>query len=804
MNASSANPTAEIHRHWVELARHTPLGVVCDLDGTLLPLRATPEQLQAPAELLELLDRLTRVPGLRPLIVSGRPRDHLERLLGGVADLWLVAEHGAWRRRGAAWESAVDWVDGDVEPLAAELRRIAAAFPGALVERKSWSVTIHYRQVAELERAALLVEIDAVVDAWLAQTTGFERLDGAEVVEVRPPRIRKSLAVPWLRVELGDDCRLVALGDDVTDEDMFRELGAADEAVLVGPPRRSHARWRLDDPAATVRLLEWIAATRRGEAPAGGAADPLPVRLIPRPRTPTGVHGRFDLLIVSNRLPDVRRATTPAEPNRKRNVGGLVSALQPALAARRSLWLGWSGHVIPDDEPASVGLDDEVDPPLAWIDFTERWYRRYYNGFCNRALWPLFHSFPQHVTFADKEWDAYRLVNRAFATAASELVSAHTPIWVHDYHLLLMADYLREMGHRGPLGLFLHIPFPAPDLFQMLPWAGQLLDGMLDFDLLGFHTPRDARHFRQTAAELSSARVADDLVEVRGRRVRVRAFPIGIMPESFQAVDAPAVAEEVASLLRAIAPGRLVLGVDRLDYTKGIPERLEAFGALLEQFPEWRGQVSLVQISVPSRADVPEYIDQRRRIENIVGRINGNYGDGAWVPVRYLYRSYSPEQLAALYRAAAVGYVTPLRDGMNLVAKEFVAAQDPAEPGVLLLSRFAGAAAELRAAVLTNPWHADGVARDLDRALRMGLPERQERHRELLAVVSRTTAATWAEDFLEALFSYELRVTSDELRGKSSDSALHSHLVSRISYLKGDAARPVGGRGAVRRFRRGE
>ena len=233
--------------------------------------------------------------------------------------------------------------------------------------------------------------------------------------------------------------------------------------------------------------------------------------------------------------------------------------------------------------------------------------------------------------------------------------------------------------------------------------------------------------------------------------MRVRAFPIGIIPEPFQEPAEPAVAEEVAALLRAIAPSRLVLGVDRLDYTKGIPERLEAFGRLLELYPEWRGRVSLVQISVPSRADVPEYAEQRQRIETIVGRINGEYGEAAWVPVRYLYRSYSHAQLAELYRAAAVGYVTPLRDGMNLVAKEFVAAQEPAEPGVLLLSKFAGAAAELKDAVLTNPWHADGMARDLDRALRMELAERQERHHNLLAVVSRTTATTWAEDFIEAL-----------------------------------------------------
>ncbi|MEZ4541970.1 MAG: trehalose-phosphatase [Chloroflexota bacterium] len=756
-------PTAaddEVARqYWDALARHTPLGILCDLDGTLLPLTASPLNSQCPPELIDLLNELNELPGLRLVIVSGRQRKQLERLLAGVPDLWLVAEHGAWQRRGAAWESNAGLPTGDIEPLYEQLQRIAARFEGALVERKSWSVTIHYRQVSELASPAMLVEVDAVVDEWLAGMPGFERLDGAEVVEVRPRRIRKSLAVPWLRDELAAGSRLLVLGDDLTDEDMFREIGAADESVLVGPPRRSHARWQLDDPAATTAFLAWLAAVRGGDVrdsepspEAKRAGRPLPRRLITRSRAPAGGRERFDLLVVSNRLPSIRPAPA-GEPNRKRNVGGMVAALQPALRARRGLWLGWSGHTISndDDDAPDIGFDERLEPPRAWIDYPERWHRLFYNGFSNRALWPLFHSFPMNVTFADKEWEAYREVNQAFADAAGELVSPDVPVWVQDYHLLLTADALRERGHRGPLGLFLHIPFPAPDLFRLLPWAGQLVDGMLNFDLLGFQTQNDVNNFRQTVAELSSARVGDDLVEHRGRRVRLRAFPIGIMPGIFHITEETAVVEEVDSLLRAIAPGRLVLGVDRLDYTKGIPERLAAFGHLLERYPEWRGQVSLVQISVPSRADVPEYMAQRTRIENIVGRINGEYGDAVWVPVRYLYRSYPPDQLAALYRAADVGYVTPLRDGMNLVAKEYVASQDPEDPGVLLLSRFAGAAVELNAAVLTNPWHADGVARDLDRALRMGLDERREHHAQLLAAVLRTTAVDWAENFLEAL-----------------------------------------------------
>jgi trehalose 6-phosphate synthase len=736
--------------HWLSLARHTPLGVICDLDGTLLPFAATPSESRLSPELAELLSELASLQGLSLAIVSGRPRKDLERLLAPVPDAWLVAEHGGWRRRTGAWEATIDSGSEDIESLVVKLQHIATQVPGAMVEHETWTVTFHYRLVPELERAALLVEIDATVEEWLAQTSGFERLDGVEILVVRPSPLRKSLAVPWLREQMGAGTRLLAFGDDLTDEDMFRELGVADEPVLVGPRRRSRARWHLTGPTEVAALLGWLAAVRRGEAT---DSLPLPGSLVVQPRAASSVRGKYEMLVVSNRLPDLRRATKPSEEGRKRNVGGLISALEPVLSARHGLWLGWSGRTTTEPDPGPIGLDDESRPALAWMDFTEHWHRSYYNGFCNRTLWPLFHTFPQHVSFVDSEWDCYQQVNRAFAAAVSELVSTETPIWLHDYHLLLVAQALRELGHRGPLGLFLHIPFPARDIFELMPWAEQILDAMLEFDLLGFHTPAYVENFLHTVGALSPAHISDDAVEHHGRRVRVRAFPIGIILDPFQEPAEPAVAEEVAALLRAIAPSRLVLGVDRLDYTKGITERLDAFGRLLELYPEWRGRVSLVQISVPSRADVPGYAKQRRHIENTVGRINGEYGDAAWVPVRYLYRSYSHAQLAELYRAAEVGYVTPLRDGMNLVAKEFVAAQNPAQPGVLMLSKFAGAAAELKDAVLTNPLHRDGMARDLDRALRMESVERQERHRKLLAVVSRTTAATWAEDFVEALIA---------------------------------------------------
>jgi len=396
-------------------------------------------------------------------------------------------------------------------------------------------------------------------------------------------------------------------------------------------------------------------------------------------------------------------------------------------------------------------LDDAHPPALAWIDFPKDWYTKYYQGLCNRTLWPLFHSFTGNVRFSREEWECYGEVNEAFAAAAVDLVGTDTPIWVHDYHLLLLASALRKRGHRGPVGHFLHIPFPGVDLFSLLPWADRLLDAMLDFDLLGFQTPGYVDNFRQCVGAMSPAKVSDDVVLHHGRRIRIRDFPIGIIPEDFQHPQPSELTEEITAILSPVSRSRKFLGVDRLDYTKGIPERLLAFGRMLELFPEWRSKTSFLQVSVPSREDVPEYVDQRARVENVVGRINGEFGEANWVPIRYLYRSYSRDQLALLYRSADVGCVTPLRDGMNLVAKEFVAAQDPLDPGVLLLSRFAGAAHELPDAVLTNPWDVDGMARDMDRALRMGLEERRQRQERLLLAVSKTTALTWAREFIKTL-----------------------------------------------------
>ncbi len=729
--------------HWLSVARHTPLAILADLDGTLIPFAPTPDEARPDPELLELLGSLSALPGMRVVIVSGRPQAVLERYFTDPS-FWLVAEHGAWCRGKGAWQPTIDLDARPIEALAAQLDAVVSAHPGARVERKTCSVALHYRQMRPHTRAAFGVEASVALDAFLARHPTFERLDGNQVIEVRPTAARKSLAVSWAREQIGANLRIVALGDDLTDEHLFAALSPLDEPVLVrgGTPRRSHARWAVDGVGAARRLLAFVREVRSGAPPTNPpiAAMRAPALSIPSSET---------LLVISNRLPDLR-SSQAVDDVRRANVGGLVSALESVLAERRGLWLGWGGHVVPDSDEPSFGIDDGT-PPLAWFDYKQSWLRDYYSGFCNATLWPLFHSFPSRVVIDEATWKSYVAVHEMFADAAYRYVSANDTIWIHDYHLLLLARALRARGHRGRIGLFLHIPFPSLDIFSMLPWAREVIDAMLDFDLVGFHTQGYLSNFVACSSSLLESRAGPAVIESRGNFTQVGVFPIGILPESFQEAPDPALASEIEDFTRSLGSGKLVIGVDRLDYTKGIPERLLAFGRLLELFPDWRGNVSLVQVSVPSRADVREYAEQRANIEGIVGRVNGEYGEAHWVPIRYLYRGYSRNHLSQLYRAAGVGYVTPLRDGMNLVAKEYVAAQRTDDPGVLVLSQFAGAAAEMKDAILTNPYYTDGMARDLDRALRMPLPERKARHERLLAVVERSTAQSWATTFLDAL-----------------------------------------------------
>jgi trehalose 6-phosphate synthase/phosphatase len=443
------------------------------------------------------------------------------------------------------------------------------------------------------------------------------------------------------------------------------------------------------------------------------------------------------LLVLSNRLPiTVRRAKGGLEI--ERSAGGLVSALDPILQEVGGTWMGWPGTALRTGERLPVRGAHKLEP----LNLTQNEIRHYYHGFSNRTLWPLFHSFPERMKVDPRDWTDYEEVNKRFAEAAHRLAGPDDLIWVHDYHLTRVAAHLRQRRPDARIAFFLHIPFPPYDVYRILPWHRDVLRGMLSCDLIGLHTPGYVANLLDCAERLLGARVdrSANQIEQAERTVQVGAFPLGIDFEAFaeRARSAPAV-ERPAE--------KIILGVDRLDYTKGIPERIRAFARLLERHREHRGRVVLQQIAVPSRSQVAEYQDLKREIDELVGRVNGRFASHDWTPIHYLYRSISPERLAALYRDADVGLVTPLRDGMNLVAKEYVACQVD-DPGVLVLSRMAGAAESMLEALHVNPYNVDGVAENLQRALTMDLADRTDRMVALRTRERANNAGAWLDAFL--------------------------------------------------------
>ncbi|MGH2569929.1 MAG: alpha,alpha-trehalose-phosphate synthase (UDP-forming) [bacterium] len=455
------------------------------------------------------------------------------------------------------------------------------------------------------------------------------------------------------------------------------------------------------------------------------------------------------LVVVSNRLPSTtavasRRAEIPA--------GGLASAVHQALRSRpESLWFGWTGRVTPGEPRNRLSRQVTEGLEVVGLSLTRAEHDDYYLGFCNSALWPLCHGFTGRARLERGQYETYRSVQARFARALAPLLRADDLVWVHDYHFLSLGAELRRLGFDGRIGFFLHVPFPPHDLWQILPEPREMLAGLLAYDLAGFHVDGFRDNYLYSCRRELGATWDGETLACAGRRQRVGVYPIGIDPDAFQGSAAARSAGRRAARLRFLRDRRLVLGVDRLDYTKGIPERILAFEAFLRRHEEWRRRVVLVQISSPSRVEVPAYVEQKQRVEAIMGRVNGELADHDWMPVRYLYRTYPRDFLAGLYRQADVGLVTPLRDGMNLVAKEYVASQNPESPGVLVLSRTTGAAQEMKEALLVNPFLTEDVADGIERALSMPLAERRERHAALLARVRAGSASEWSRRFLEDL-----------------------------------------------------
>jgi alpha,alpha-trehalose-phosphate synthase [UDP-forming] len=471
------------------------------------------------------------------------------------------------------------------------------------------------------------------------------------------------------------------------------------------------------------------------------------------------------LINVSNRLP-VEIKNRSGHPRLSRSSGGLATALDSVWRGQHGVWIGWAGPAA-DSATADTLLQKAArGRPYSFkpVTISRDEVSKFYSGFANEIIWPLFHDMPSRCDFDPEYWEVYQRVNRRFAHATAEIATAKDVIWVHDYHLMLMGRYLREAGSSGHAGFFLHIPFPAPDMFEKLPWRKSILRALLQYDLLGFQTDRDRFNFLSCLERIlpEAAALRDDFatsVVLEGRRSRVGTFPISIAFEEFASHAASHEVESAANQLRHELTHRfLVLGVDRMDYTKGIPERLKAFRILLRRFPELRHRVTLLQVVVPSREEIFNYKELRREVELLVSQINGEFTDAGWVPIHYMHRSLTRKQLLTYYRAADILLVTSLKDGMNLVAKEFCAAQVE-ERGVAIISEFTGAAAELQhGALVINPYDLAGIAEAIHRACVMPAEEKRSRMRLLRDIVRTHNVQSWADAFLSAAMTAEPRV----------------------------------------------
>jgi len=388
---------------------------------------------------------------------------------------------------------------------------------------------------------------------------------------------------------------------------------------------------------------------------------------------------------------------------------------------------------------------------FALTDLTPQEYDGYYLGYSNRCLWPLFHYRTDLAEPDRKTFRIYEAVNRRFARELLPLLRADDVVWVHDYHLIPFARELRALGWHGAIGFFLHVPFPAPEVFSTLPEHARLARALTEYDLVGFQTEQDAANFRSYLAR-RSALGGRRLGEVPRGEPRIEAFPIGIDPGEIDALLQSRTAKNaIARIEGCMADQALVIGAERMDYSKGLPQRMRAFEHLLTEYPEFLHRIGFVQIASPSRTDVGAYRTLAGEVESLVGRINGKFGDTSWTPIHYLAQTFGRDVLTGLYRAARVGLVTPLRDGMNLVAKEFVAAQDPADPGVLILSQFAGAAAQMPAALIVNPHDVAGVAKVIRRALKMPRNERIRRWQDLNRNVRMQDVGWWCKTYIDTL-----------------------------------------------------
>lgn len=456
------------------------------------------------------------------------------------------------------------------------------------------------------------------------------------------------------------------------------------------------------------------------------------------------------LLIVSNRLP----VTVLQKKGGYRffpSIGGLATGLKSLQESLDSLWIGWPGEIQDEEAHGQVRARLLTEFNCHPVFLSPADVEKYYGGFSNRTIWPLFHYFPVYTVYDETYWEAYQRVNRLFCREILRVAKPDDTIWVHDYHLMLLPKLLREKLPDVAIGFFLHIPFPSFEVFRLLPWRRDILEGLLGADLVGFHTYDYARHFLSSVLHIVGYDHKLGEIITGERLVKVDSFPMGIDYERFsRATGLPAVQREIRLLRQQLGDTKVVLSIDRLDYTKGIPQRLEAFALFLQKYPEWRGRVTLLLVTAPSRVSLDQYRLLKRQVDELVGRINGEYGSVGWTPIRYLNRTVTFHPLAAMYAVADVALVTPLRDGMNLIAKEYIATRRDGR-GVLIISEMAGAASELGEALVINPNNKAEVAEALNLALHMPEDEQVARNRVMQERLKRWNVVSWAEKFIERL-----------------------------------------------------
>ncbi len=450
------------------------------------------------------------------------------------------------------------------------------------------------------------------------------------------------------------------------------------------------------------------------------------------------------LIVVSNRVAPVDEG--------KATAGGLAVAVLAALKKTGGIWFGWSGEVMaaPTTQPR---IYDVGKLTYATVDLTRQDFDEYYNGFANGTLWPLFHYRLDLQAFTRRDYAGYLRVNSHFASKLGPLLEPTDKVWIHDYHLIPMGEAVRRTGFTGPIGFFLHTPFPACEVLRALPSHADLVRSLCAYDVVGFQSKRDCQSFYGYIQNEAGGSVTEDgIVHAFGGSLKATAFPIGIDTENvIRMAKAAESSAQTVRMRQSLGDKHLIIGVDRLDYSKGLVHRFLAFERLLEAYPENRGRATFMQIAPPTRTDVPEYAEIRRELEEAAGRINGRFAEIDWVPIRYLNKNVSRRSLAGFFRIARTALVTPLRDGMNLVAKEYVASQSEEDPGVLVLSEFAGAAEQLSEALRVNPYDIDEMAEAMQHALNMAQGERLDRWYALMETLSKSDVAVWRRHFIDAL-----------------------------------------------------